>query len=308
MQLLNDDAVRDRLGWPQVLAALEQGFRDHDAFVMPERVIMAGPEGSSHLTMPCSDPDGWFGVKQVAVVPNNAERDKPTVQAHYTLFAPDGTPTLSLGATVLTRFRTAAASAVAAKYVAPDTPKTLLVVGTGSLAPWLADAHLQVRPYEQIVVWGRNPEKARATAAAIEARFADAEVRPTVAPADVLADAVSEADVISVATTAKEPIIAGEMLRAGQHLDLVGAFTSDMAEADPTAVKRAQVFVDGMGGARAEAGDLIRATQQGWSFDDVRGTLPEIVRGDVGRDPNTLTLFKSVGMALEDLVVAKLLV
>ncbi|MDZ7705960.1 MAG: hypothetical protein U5L04_15910 [Trueperaceae bacterium] len=308
MRLLSDDTVRNRLDWPRVLAALEAGFRTIDDFTVPERVVMAGVGGSSHLTMPCNDAEGWFGVKQVAVVPDNAARDKPTVQAHYTLFAPDGTPTLSLAATVLTRLRTAAASAVAARYLASETPQTLLVVGTGSLAPWLAEAHLQVRPYQHVIVWGRDPDKARACAADIEARFAAAKVRPSITTADVLGDAVSEADVISVATTATEPIVRGNALQPGQHLDLVGAFNADMAEADPTAVRRSRVFVDTMAGCRAEAGDLIQAAQHGWSFDDVQGTLSDIVRGDVTREADDLTLFKSVGTALEDLVVARLLV
>lgn len=305
MQTLTDHDVVTALNWKDVLAALRAAFADPSRFDTPERIAMSAPQGGAFLTMPCADDQGWFGVKQVAVLPGNRAHDKPGVQAHYTLFAPDGSPVLSCGATQLTRMRTSGVSALAAETLAPERAKTLLVVGTGGLAPWMAEAHLQVRAYDKITVWGRDVERAEATAAAVLERL-PGEVRPAVEAVTDLAAAVRAADVITVATSTTEPLIAGAWLGEQQHVDLVGAFRPDMAEADPEAVLGSHVYVDDRSAAMAEAGDLLQARSEGWSFDQVAGDLHELVTGRAvlraGR-----TLFKSVGMAFEDLVVAKLL-
>ena len=304
MTFLQDEDVQERLTWERVLEVLEAAFREPSAFKMPERTVLKAPGEGSFLTMPCADNEGWFGVKQVSVLPHNAARGKPTVQAWYTLFDPEGTPTLACNATVLTRIRTAGASALAARALLPKNARTLLVIGTGALAPYLAEAHAHVHPYARVNVWGRNEAKAEATAGEVGGRLEQ--------PANVAKDletALREADTVTAATTARSPIIRGAWLRPGHHLDLVGAFSPDMAEADAEAVKRADVFVDDRAACMTEAGDLIQAQAQGWSFDGVYGSLSELVTGAAGREsPNRITLFKSVGLGLEDLAVAKLLI
>ena len=303
MIFLQDEAVRERLSWEGVLEVLEAAFREPDKFKTPERVAIKAPGEGSLLTMPCADREGWFGVKQVSVLPRNAARGKPTVQAWYTLFDPEGTPALACSATLLTRIRTAGASALAARYLVPQNASTLLVIGTGALAPWMAEAHAGVKEYARVRVWGRNGEKAEATAAEVGRRLGQ-----PVEVAEDLETAVREADVITAATGARTPIIRGAWLRQGHHLDLVGAFSPEMAESDAEAVKRADVFVDDRAACKTEAGDLIQAQAQGWSFDGVYGDLHELVTGEAGRSgPNRVTLFKSVGLGLEDLAVAKLL-
>lgn len=302
MQFFSDDDVRNTLTWPDVLGALEAGFRHKESYVIPERIMIQAGE-NVYLTMPCVDGGGWFGVKQVAIVPANHARELPTVQAHYTLNDPQGTPSVSASATLMTKMRTAGASALAAQYLAPQDAKTLLVVGTGSLAPWQAEAHAQVRGYEQVLVWGRNRDKAKLARADIATRLSDITVTVT----DDLATACQQADVITVATTAKSPIIMGDWLADKPvHLDLVGAFTPDMAETDPVAVKKAAVYIDDLAGIQAEAGDLIQACDAGWSFNEVQADLQTLVT-DFHKPDKPITLFKSVGLALEDLQVAKLL-
>ena len=302
---LDDEAVTQALSWPDVLEALRGAFAHPKRFDAPERVAMDAPQGGAFLTMPCADAEGWFGVKQVAVLPGNAQQGKPGVQAHYTLLDPQGTPVLSCAATLLTRMRTAGVSALAADRLVSDRARTLLVVGTGGLAPWMATAHLQVRAYERILVWGRDPRRAERTAADILAR-ADAPLRPAVEPVRDLAEAAHEADVISCATSATEPPLEGGWLRERQHLDLVGAFRPGMAEVDAPAVLGSHVYVDDRVAAMVEAGDLLHARAAGWSFDRVAGDLHELVTGRA--EPRAgRTLFKSVGMAFEDLVVARLL-
>ena len=301
------------LDWKDVLSVLEAAFRARatgsktasKAFRMPERVAISVPQGT-YLTMPCADKEGWFGVKQVSILPDNPSRNKPSVQAWYTLFDPTGTPALACDATLLTRLRTSAVSALVAKYLALESAQTLLVVGTGSLAPWQAEAHLQVRPYKQVLVWGRDFAKAKATAAEVAERAAELNV--DVEAVEVLEPAFRRADVITAATTAKKPLLKGAWLRPGQHLDLVGAFIPEMAEADADTVRRADVFVDDLEACTLEAGDLIQAHAQGWSFDAVHGDLSAVVTGQATRQGRErVTLFKSVGLALEDLVIAKLL-
>lgn len=302
MQFFNDDKVRNALTWQDVLAALEAGFRHKDRYIIPERIMIHAGD-NVYLTMPCVDSDGWFGVKQVAIVPANSSRNLPTVQAHYTLNDPQGSPSVSASATLMTKMRTAGASAVAARYLAPEDAKTLLVVGTGSLAPWQAEAHAQVRNYDHVLVWGRNRDKAARARADIAARLPEVNVTVT----NDLPAACQQADVITVATTAKSPIIMGDWLTDKPlHLDLVGAFTPDMAEADPVTIHKAAVYIDDMAGIRAEAGDLIQACEAGWSFDAVQADLQSLVT-DFQKPAKPITLFKSVGLALEDLQVAKLL-
>jgi alanine dehydrogenase len=306
MNLLSDEAVRSKLEWPAVLEVLEQAFvtryKNPQAFILPERVAISANQ-ATYLTMPCADQEGWFGVKQVSVIPENPSRGKPSVQAWYTLFDPTGTPVLACNATLLTKFRTSAVSAIASKYLSRQNAEVLLVIGTGSLAPWMAQAHAQVRDYKKILVWGRHPEKVQTTIADIGQRL---KVTLIIEAVTDLQDAISQADVITVATTSRTPIVKGEWLRAGQHLDLVGAFIPEMLEVDANTIKRSSVFVDDLEACKAEAGDLIQAQASGWSFDRVTSDLAKLVGEKLGRAD--ITLFKSVGLALEDLSVAKLLV
>ncbi len=304
MKILTDHDIREKLKWTEVLGVLEQAFKTRHqnphAFAMPERVGISFNK-NSYLTMPCADAEGWFGVKQVSVIPDNPSRNKPSVQAWYTLFDTTGTPALACSATFLTKFRTSAVSAIAAKHLANENAKTLLVVGTGSLAPWMAEAHSQVRAYENILIWGRSTDKAEATATEISSR-----VKSSVKVVEDLESAVKQADVITVATTSGTPILKGAWLRAEHHLDIVGAFVPEMIEVDADTVKNSSVYVDDLHACKIEAGDLIQAEKQGWSWESVKGDLAKVVAEKI--KTNGTTLFKSVGLALEDLVVAKLLV
>ena len=305
MRIPNDGEVAGLLAWPAVLDALEAAFTEPQRFRAPPRVALDAPEDGSYLTMPCADDEGWFGVKQVSVLPRNPTRGLSSVHAWYTLFGPDGRPALACDARTLTRRRTAGVSAVAARRLAPERARTLLIVGSGSLAPSMAWAHLQVRPYERVLVWGRDAARAEACATRILAGLGGP-VRPAVRAVPDLQAAAFEADVISVATTSSEPLVRGAWLGAHQHLDLVGAFRPGMAEADVDAVWRCDVFVDDLEAARHEAGDLLAAAEHGWGWESVRGELRDLVAGDATRGAAP-TLFKSVGLAFEDLVVARLL-
>jgi alanine dehydrogenase len=258
------------------------------------------------VIMPAWQSNAAIGVKLVTVFPNNSTRGEPAVQATYTLFdAATGTPRAILDGTELTLRRTAAASALAARYLARPEATRLLMIGTGSLAPHVIESHAAVRQIRRVRIWGRRPERATAVASSLAGRPYEIE-----AVAD-LESAVAWADIISCATLAAEPLLRGAWLRPGQHLDLIGSFTPQMREADDEALVRAAIYVDTRAGALAESGELVHAVAAGLiSTADIRGELSELARGSVvgRREPGEITLFKSVGCALEDLAAAELAV
>lgn len=263
-------------------------------------------EAATLLLMPAWRQGGPIGVKLVTVFPGNGARGLPAVMGNYMLLdGATGAPLALIDGQALTARRTAAASALAAEYLAAPDASRLLMVGTGALAPHLIAGHAGVRPIERVDIWGRTPEKAEALARSLEGKgFAVRAVTD-------LARAVEDADIISCATLTKEPLIEGAWLRAGQHLDLVGGFTPEMREADDEAVRRASVYVDTIAGATREAGDITQPLASGvLKEEEIAGDLFALTRGTCkGRtDPGQITLFKSVGTALEDLAAAQLIV
>lgn len=262
-------------------------------------------EAPGHLLiMPALRRGVRFGVKLVNVFPQNGAKGLGAVNGVYVLF--DGTtglPLAVLDSDALTNRRTAAASLLATRMLARPDAAVLLVVGTGRLAFHLARAHARGRSLSRVLVFGRDPGKAKDLA-----RRLAGEGLPAV-PAIDLDAAVGEADIIACATTSRVPLIRGALLKAGAHVDLVGAFRPHMRESDGALVARARVFVDTRGAALKEAGDLVQARDEGAFADaDVVGDLYDLCAGRVaGRGgPDEITLFKSVGTALEDLVAAEM--
>ena len=305
MFVLNDSDVAEILTWPKLIDALQLAFlqrQEKEAFIMPERQVISR-ENATYLSMPCLDSEGWFGVKQVSVLPQNYKIDKETVQAQYTLFDPSGTPVLTAAADLLTKMRTAAVSALAARYLVKANANSLLLIGTGSLAPYMAKAHMFVTNYSRLLLWGRNIAKAKLLSEKLS-KEANMEFKVIKS----LTDALAEADVVTIATTANSPIVFKDMTHKGQHFDIVGAFKGDMIELEPNLIKSSSVFVDDIPSCKLEAGDLIQAAQQGWSFEEIRADLSQIVsKKEVRKNDKEITVFKSVGLALEDLVAAKIL-
>lgn len=307
MQLLDAEQVRARAPLPRLIDCLEQAFRR--GATVPRRLDYSPPggEGGRHfLMMPAFDPDGTTAVKLVTYLPDNPARGLPTIQAVVAVFSSEGTPLALLDGTMVTRLRTAAASALASKYLSRPDSARLALVGTGALAPWMAAAHAVVRPIRRIDVWGRRPERVQATITAIReimARDVDIHAAPA------LEDSVRSADIVGCATSSATPLIAGRWLRPGAFVDLVGSFTPAAREADDETVRRARIFVDTFEGALAEAGDLLDPIARGViGRERVEGELAGLVRGEVaGRQtPDEIIVFKSVGTALEDLTAARL--
>jgi ornithine cyclodeaminase len=258
--------------------------------------------------MPAWRSGEFLGVKIATIHPGNTEMNLPSVHASYLLLnAGTGEPVAILDGTELTLRRTGASSALASRYLSRQDSAVFLMVGTGKLAPHLVAAHAAVRNFDEVMLWGRRPGAAAELAANLAATLAPAPFTLTVV--DDLEGAVRRADIICCATLATQPLIRGRWLLPGQHLDLVGAFRPDMSEADTDALMRAQVYVDTLAGATTEAGEIIQAMQGGLlDRSDILGDLFSLTRGTCpGRQSDdAITLFKSVGSALEDLAAAEL--
>lgn len=261
-----------------------------------------GAEPATLLLMPAWRLGRETGVKLVHVCPGNELRSLPVVQGVYVLFdGPTGTPRAVLDGTELTLRRTAAASALAARHLAREDASTHLMIGAGALAPHLVRAHAAVRPIRRVLLWNRTRSRAEKLAAELAGEaFAVTVVDDRLA-------ALAEADIVSCATLSREPLVEGRHLRPGTHVDLVGAFRPDMRESDDDLVRRARVFVDTREGALAEAGDILQAIASGaLTADAIAGDLYELCGGRVTgrRDASEITVFKSVGTAIADLVAA----
>ena len=298
-------ALAQALDYPSLIDALADTFRADTVAPRRHHHAMQRPSGAedSLLLMPAWN-ERFVGVKVVAVLPGNGARGLPAVGATYVLMdAESGRGLAVMDGAELTARRTAAASALASRYLSRPDSHHLLMVGTGALAPHLIGAHASQRPITRVTVWGRDPRKAQAVAAGLAgAPFA-------ITAASGLQAACREADIISCATLAAAPLVLGAWLSPGQHLDLVGAFRPDMREVDDAAVTRAEVFVDTRDGALTESGDLLQPMKAGvFAPEDVRADLFDLCRGrHVGRTvTDSITLFESTGAALEDLAAATL--
>lgn len=307
MQVIDAAGVAAALGpVGPLVAALRQAFRQ-DAHV-PTRHHHAIPvldgTGGTLLLMPAWQEAGHIGVKVVTVFPDNASRDLPSLMGSYLLLDGDtGEPQALIDGAALTAKRTAAASALAAGYLARTDAARLLMVGTGTLAPHLVIAHAAVRPITEVLIWGRAAAKAKRLARHLAGQDF------TVATTDDLAGATRGADIVSCATSTIEPIVSGAWLRPGVHVDLVGGYRPDMREVDDDAMRRATIFVDTRDGALAEAGELRQPIDTGViGVDDIAADLYDLCRGNhAGRHhAEEITLFKSVGTAIEDLAAAQL--
>ena len=306
MKVYDRKNVASSLQYGILIETLREAFSSK--ITAPERVqhTIKNKNGSDAtlLLMPAWKMGEHIGIKIVSVFPENATQNMSAVHANYFLMdANDGKPIAIMDGSELTLRRTACASALAADYLAKKNADTLLMVGTGNLAPHMIKAHCVVRDYSRILIWGRNEEKAERLALSLDIK--DKEI---VAKKD-LKEASNVADVISCATLSQRPLIMGDWIKPGQHLDLVGAFTPDMAEADSEAIAMSKIVVDTYEGALSESGELINALKEGriekkHILSDLRGLVME--EKNIRNDSNDITLFKSVGTALEDLAAAEL--
>ncbi len=306
MRFVTAEELGRILRYPALVDALAEGFRaDITVPVRHHHTLPQPGADATLLLMPAWTESGqrFLGCKIVTVFPDNARAKLPSVYGQYLLMSGDtGEPLALIEGRTLTAWRTACASALAARYLARQDASHLVLIGAGALAPHLVRAHAAVRPIKRVTIWNRT------SANAVALGFKLAEEGFVADVSDDLA-AVRDADIVSCATLSSEPLVRGDWLKPGTHVDLVGGFTPKMREADDAALRRARVFVDTRGGALKEAGDLVDPLARGVIKEsDVQGDLFDLCRGKTtGRgSAEEITLFKSVGTAIEDLAAAML--
>jgi alanine dehydrogenase len=296
LRTIDPATVNELLDTPSLVAALHAAFRDGG--VTPVRhhhsIPMGARDGATLLLIPAWDtevPPRHIGVKTVTVHPEKPTRSPaephPSIQGVYLLLdGQTGAPQALIDGPALTARRTAAASALASRFLSRMDSQRLVMVGTGRVAPELIIAHCAERPISHVAVWGRDADKAEKLARRMSGQGFGIE-----ACGDLEA-AIANADIVSCATTSRTPVFAGEWLSPGTHVDLVGGFRPDMREADDT------------------AGDIVQPLEAGLiAADDIVAELSELCRDEhIGRSSITeITMFKSVGTALENLAAAELL-
>ena len=301
--LIDAERLRALTPWPNLIDALQSAFRE--PCEVPERLHFDIGGAGSLIIMPAWQQNGFLGVKVVQVFPGNSTIGKPTVHGMYMLAsAGNGEVLTFIDAQELTARRTAATSALASRFLSRDSSRCLLVMGTGRLAAEVIPAHAAVRPIEQVLIWGRNRERASSLADRINETLA---LRAQ--PVDSLDHALSQADIISTVTASFDPILRGRSLRPGTHIDLIGGYTPSMREADDDVIRAAAIYLDKMSSAVREAGDIANPLERGIiDRSAIRGDLFDLCTGRVPKRSadRDITLFKSVGLALEDLAAAAL--
>jgi len=303
---ISNEFIEENTNFLELISEIKQHFSSNEVIVpMRHHHDFPNPEvqaDSTLLLMPAWNPSKNAGVKIVTVSPENAQFNLPSIHGTYIYFdAIKGSIKAILEAKSLTVKRTAAASALASSYLSRKDASSLLMIGTGALSINLIKAHAAVRPIKEVFIWGRNFEKATAICAVLKNE------KFTIKAIKTIEEKIKEVAIISCATLSKRPLILGKYLKNGQHIDLVGAYKKDMREADDETISRASVYLDTFQGGLKESGDIVIPLQNGTLKEkDIKADLFQLCSAQkTGRSTaEEITVFKSVGHALEDLAAA----
>lgn len=290
----------------ELISEIKQHFSSDEVIVpMRHHHDFPNPEVQADTTlllMPAWNPSKNAGVKIITVSPENEQFDLPSIQGTYIYFdAIKGSIKAILEAKSLTVKRTAAASALASSYLSREDASSLLMIGTGALSINLIKAHATVRPIKEVFIWGRNFEKATAICNVLKNEIF------TITAIKIIEEKIAKVDIISCATLSKKPLVLGKYLKNGQHIDLVGAYKKDMREADDETISKASVYVDTFQGGLKESGDIVIPLQnRTLKEENIKADLFQLCSNQKkGRSTEEeITVFKSVGHALEDLAAA----
>lgn len=309
MLILNRQDVESLLNMTEAIATVAEGFRQLALgnVVMPQRAATPiAPYNGLHLSMPAFvvGAPGALTIKIVTVYPQNAEHfGLPAIQGVLLLHdAASGRPLALMDAEHLTAVRTGAASGVATRYLARSDATTVTIFGAGAQAGPQLEAVCAVRSIRQAYVITRTGTKDTEFSTKMSTRLG-IEVIATRNPKF----AIQQADILCTATNATTPLFDGAWLKPGTHINAVGAYTAKMRELDTVTLQRSRLFVDHHTAAETEAGDILIPIAAGeLTYDHVVGALGDLINGTVAgrRSAEEITLFKSVGLALQDAVTA----
>lgn len=292
--VLTREDVEPLLDWGALADALAEGHRGNRAEVGDQFLH----RGEDTLLSRAAWIDGLgIAVKSVSVFPGNPAQGRPSIHGALLLFDDTtGEVEAVVDNRLVTRWKTAADSLLGARLLARADARHLLILGAGPVAESLVEAYRSHWPDMRISLWNRTPEKAR-----------DLAERLDLTPVTDLEAAVAEADIVATATMARAPVLKGDWLRPGQHVDLIGAFTADMREADDTALRRARLFVDSRETTLDHIGELkIPLAAGAISREDVLGDLYDLCNGASGRQSDDdITLYKNGGGAHLDLMTGR---
>lgn len=310
MKTLTDEDVERLLDIKEVIDVVEEGFRLFSlgkTTAPPRMNIHVRDHDGDVLLMPCLAPDlGIFSTKIVSVFPKNLSAGLPTIHAVLIAINPEnGVPFLVTEAKVLTGMRTGAATAISIKYLARNDSKTLGIIGCGYQAKWQLLAATKMRDFEEIRIYDIDKSKMHD----FKDRFREV-FNEKIIPANSVEDLVRRSDVIITATTSKSPFVMKSMVNPGTHISAIGAYTPDMAEIESKLIAQSKLVVDSREAALLEAGDIIQAINHGLiTKDDIYAEIGEIIAGKKrGRTSDEeITIFKSVGLSIQDAAVASLL-
>jgi ornithine cyclodeaminase/alanine dehydrogenase-like protein (mu-crystallin family) len=289
------------LNFPRLILALRDGLKQ-EIITPPREHHEVTDAHDLLLMMPSWRQGNSVGVKLTSVFPSNLQRNMPMIHAVYTLFdGLTGKPKAVLDGTELTLRRTSALSALATQILACERRKSLLIIGTGALAPYIAEAHVSLGGFETVTIWGRSAGKPEKVVARLREMGIVAHV------ADDIADVAFHADVICCATSSHEPILTHNMVKPGTHINLIGAYMPDMREADSDLMVKAQIYADNRAAVLSEAGDILIPIDEGkLSSDCIIADMSEMVKtSPQQRLENTISVFKSVGFGALDLIAAQ---
>jgi ornithine cyclodeaminase/alanine dehydrogenase-like protein (mu-crystallin family) len=303
MQHIDATQVRERLPMIAAIDALERTIASSGIPDGPARMHLE-EAGQLLLVMP-SLVTGWAGVKLITIDPDNPSRGVPIINGVYTLFAPPSLePVAVIDGRALTELRTAAVSGLATRHLARPDASKLVIFGAGAQGRSHLLAMAAVRDLEEVRIVAPRPESV-ASFLAFAAEHLDVPVFAGTA------DDVADADLVCTCTSSSTPVFDGTLLPPGAHVNAIGAYTPHMQEIDPTAVAGSRVVVETRDAALSEKGDLLQAEAAGgWRRDEIVADLSELLRDGVTvrTDAEQRTVFASVGLAFEDLVVARAIV
>lgn len=298
--ILTFDACSPALSWQQAVEALRRGH----GLPRPEQGdLLLGPDSDRLLTRAAWIQGLGAAVKAETVIAGNASRGLPSVQGAVLLFDPDGGAVrAAIESRLITQWKTVADSLLGAQCLARSESRSLVVVGAGAVAETLARGYAAIFPgLRQIALWSRRLQQAAALAATLSG------LRVEVAAVTDLPAAVGAADIVSSATMARAPVIHGDWVRPGTHVDLVGAYTPEMREADDALIARGRVYVDFMATVMDRIGEVMEPIRTGAiARDHIRGDLYDLValRGAARQSKDEITVFKNGGGAHLDLMMA----
>ncbi|WP_462422167.1 ornithine cyclodeaminase family protein [Salinicoccus sp. Marseille-QA3877] len=305
MHVLSDSDIQNAYKIHHAISDVKLVLDDfrNDKLVEANRIVLPASDSSSMLYMPCISTEQKVSIiKTVSIFPENA--DLPTTQGNILVSnLNDGRHIASLEASYLTRLRTGAMTAIATDKLAREDSKTLGVIGTGRMAFEQVLGVLEVRSIKKILLFNRTESKAET----FKEDLKDFGVNIDVEVMSDIGNLVVESDILNCATQSKAPVFDGSKLQKGTHINGVGSFTPEMIEMDMETIKSAdQIYLDDMNGAKEEAGEIIKAVQEGIiSWEDIKGTLADIFdKNHLRNSDDEITLYKCVGAGYFDLAVA----